>query len=131
MEYSEAMALLVRIENQWHTPRWTQVLLDDWREELEKLEAGPAGTAYARLRAKMEHRPNIAQYLAEYRQVRPHDASTRRDCPRCDNTGWQPVIGPDGELARTHALTGLPDGYSAVTPCSCEHGEGPRRTTAA
>ena len=69
MTAQEADDLAKRIINAWRggPP------LNDWREELARLDAGMAGTAFVRLRRTIEDAPSIARFLAEYRAVRGPD----------------------------------------------------------
>lgn len=96
-----------------------------WAEELEELDEGTAGTAYARLRRECEHCPSIAKFIAEYRALRtPHNVD-KPECVWCDGTGW--VEGPDQVFPPSSAH---PNGYtdSTVVPCPCkEYGDQARR----
>ncbi|MEM9513686.1 MAG: hypothetical protein AAGA42_02425 [Actinomycetota bacterium] len=87
---------------------------DVWREELLELDVGRANTAYVKLRRSETSAPTIALFFATYRALRTEDASTREDCPVCDDTGWvdaAPSMLPDGRPVR------------GVAPCgSCRRG---------
>lgn len=114
MTPSEATQLATRILGSFTGPT-----LRDWEEELEPLDAGRAGTAYARLRREHDHsRLSIAQFLAAYRALNTTDASTRpAPCTACDDTGWVQVddlvlnAGTDREYTNTQ-----------VEPCRCSEG---------
>jgi hypothetical protein len=72
---AEATDLAKRIINCWRggPP------LTEWIDELKRLDAGMAGTAYIRLRREHEHAPSIARFLAEYRGVHgPTDSQPAR-----------------------------------------------------
>lgn len=115
MTPAEADQLAKRIINTFHggPP------LDDWREELARLDAGQAGTAYARLRSKLDNAPSIAKFLAEYHSLNTHDGSKpKHDCGWCDNTGWVET--------RQHVFRGHV--YSGCQPCT-QCSEGRQRET--
>lgn len=81
--------------------------LAEWVEELTPLELGQAGTTYARLKRQLEHAPSIARFMAEYRTLDTHDASTRPvPCGWCSD-GWVET--------RPHEFRGWV--YSGVEPC--------------
>lgn len=82
MRNDEADYLAKRIINMWRggPP------LAEWVEFLTELDAGQAGTVFARLTRTREHAPTIATFLAEYRALDTHDASNRpTPCPDCDH----------------------------------------------
>lgn len=108
MNTVEADDLAKRIINTWRSGP----PLDVWREELHRLDAGTAGTAYAKLRRTAEHAPSIAKFLAEYHALHTVD-TPEPDCGDCDRTGWvqaEDRIMPDERR------------YSQVKPCRCAHG---------
>jgi hypothetical protein len=110
MTHAEADALAKRIINCWRggPP------LTEWIDELERLDAGTAGTTYARLKRTSEHAPSIAKFYAEYNALDTHDGGTRpADCRFCDGTGWLET--------RRHQAMGV--AYSGCEPCSrCSEG---------
>jgi hypothetical protein len=108
MNRPEATDLAVRILGTFQGPP-----AGDWEEELADMDAGRAGTTYARLRRNHVRRwLSIAEFIAEYRQVEPHDASTRpTGCPACAG-GWVEV------LPRIVGETT----YHQWQPCSCSEG---------
>lgn len=84
MTRDEADALAKRIINCWRggPP------LDEWRDELEHLDAGTAGTTYARLKRSIDHAPSIARFMAEYNSLHTSDGGTRAPCRYCGDSGW-------------------------------------------
>lgn len=110
MTRDEADALAKRIINCWRggPP------LEEWRAELERLDAGTAGTTYARLKRSLEHAPSIARFLSEYKTIDTDDASTRERCGECGGSGW--VAGQSSFVKSGHV-------YSHALPClSCPAG---------
>lgn len=89
MTPTDADTLAKRIINTWRggPP------LRDWTEVLTPLDAGRAGTAYARLRARNDHPPSIAQYIAEYNQLDTARPGEHDPCGDCNSTGW--IDAPD------------------------------------
>lgn len=89
MTPAEADALAKRIINSFRggPP------LADWVEELTRLDAGRAGTAYARLRATLDHAPTIARFMVEYNALDTERPGTRPPCGDCGDTGW--IDAPD------------------------------------
>src|SRR5690606_18933814 len=76
--------------------------LAEWRDVLAKLDAGRAGTAFVRLRGQLDYAPSIARFMAEYRALDTHDASTRTHCDTCGGSGWAPAPDrQDGTVTRT------------------------------
>jgi len=65
MTPTETAHLVERIVQTWPTGPRGRI----WTEALEPLDAGRAGTAYARLRASEEHPPSIARFMAVYRSL--------------------------------------------------------------
>lgn len=96
--------------------------LVEWIDELERLDEGPAGTTFVRLRRSIEHAPSIARFMAEYNSLHTDDASTRGPvCGWCDNTGWTQT--------RPHQAHGV--AYSGVEPCDrCDEGRARRNSDA-
>ena len=89
---------------------------EDWEEELLHLDAGRAGTAFARLRREHDHqRLSIAHFLSVYRSLNTEDGSTKKpECGWCDGTGWT-------QTKQRHQLNG--NVYSGVEPCTrCDEG---------
>jgi hypothetical protein len=116
MTPQEARQLAVRIHETW--TRGPSV--DIWCEELERLDAGTAGTTYARLRREEEHAPSIAKFLAVYRGLHTASNDTEQPfCPMCDKTGWI----ESAELMKGEIT------YSQVIPCpaGCEYGAQAKR----
>jgi hypothetical protein len=111
MTTTEADELAKRIINTWRggPP------LTEWRDELLPLDAGQAGTAFARLKRTLENAPSIARFLAEYRSLQMHDASNPDDkCPECSNSGW---------VACFRQYENKGEVYSGARPCAeCGHG---------
>lgn len=114
MNRNEATDLAVRIGQTFNGPP-----TDIWEDDLQQLDAGRAGTAYARLRREHDQRwLSIAAFMAMYRSLNTDDASTVENvCGECDNTGW--VTAPDNVL---EAGTDHERRYSAVRPCRCPIG---------
>jgi hypothetical protein len=84
--------------------------LSEWREELLLLDAGQAGTTYARLKRTLEHAPTIARFLTEYRSLQTHDASNPENmCASCANSGW---------VAAEHHFEHKAHPYTAAEPCT-------------
>lgn len=87
MTPTEADALAKRIINCWHGgPN-----IADWRDALEPLDAGRAGTAYARLRNERDHAPSIKAFRDTYNALDTHDGSIRK-CAECVDSGWVDVV---------------------------------------
>ncbi len=108
MTHDEADAIAKRIINCWRggPP------LTEWIEELQRLDAGTAGTTYARLKRTSEHAPSIAKFIAEYNALDTHDASTKAaKCGWCDDTGWT-------ETRRHQARAQVYAGWEPCTRCS-------------
>jgi hypothetical protein len=85
--------------------------LTDWREVLEPLDAGKAGTAYMRLRSATDA-PSVKQFMDEYRKLDTTPTTTTGPCTRCDDTRFVP--GPD---IVHNAGTDHERRYSTVEPC--------------
>ena len=113
MTPQDAAELATRISQTWRGGPATHV----WEEELENLDAGRAGTTYAKLRREAEHAPTIARFHALYRTTGQPEAP--ESCHRCDGTGW--------ERARDHVAQdrhGDEIRYAQVAPCRhCRNGE--------
>jgi hypothetical protein len=111
MTPTEADELGKRIINAWKSGP----PLTEWREELQALDTGQAGTAFVRLKRTLEHAPTIARFLAEYRSLETHDASNpEMMCGWCSNSGW--VASESHYEHKGHA-------YTAAMPCAnCSHG---------
>ena len=117
MTTDEANDLAKRIINTWRSGP----PLDVWREELARLDAGTAGTAYAKLRRTIEHAPSIARFLAEYNSLSTDRPDDRPPCLLCDNSGWiqaTDLVMPDERR------------YTTVRPCQCHHGQEAERSSA-
>lgn len=89
--------------------------LDAWRDMMTDLDAGRAGTTYARF--KVEHHgknPTPAQFMQLYRTVDTSEPTIERNCPHCDNTGY--VTDTD----HPRHWTGRPaDRPQHTDPCDC------------
>lgn len=86
MEREPAQSLAKRIGLHWGS-QLTASQVAYWAEELEALDEGAAGTAFARLKTSA-HRPTLGQYLEVYKSLNTHDASTRKPpCKDCADTG--------------------------------------------
>lgn len=122
MTPTTADELAKRIINTWRSGP----ALTEWRDELETLDEGRAGTAFMRLRHTSEHSPSIARFISEYRALQTTDGSTEKvDCADCDNTGW--VSAPDIVL---NAGTDREYRNTQVRPCTrCDYGKQAERST--
>lgn len=90
-----------------------------WEEELERLDAGRAGTALMRARREHENRwLSVKAFLDFYRSVQTTDGGTKKpDCPHCDGTGWipgQPIVVNAGKANEYE--------NSTCEPCACDEG---------
>lgn len=114
MTEPEAEDLAARIVRTWRGAPPADV----WVEELVRLDAGAAGTAFARLRRESTRAPSIAEFLATYRTLRTQDGGTREvyDCSHCDGAGWVPTA----DLVLENGGNELR--YSQVVPCTCRAG---------
>lgn len=104
MTPAEADDLAKRIINCWRggPP------LTEWRDELVQLDAGQAGTTYARLKRDLEHAPSIARFIAEYRALDTHDGGNRpAKCGVCGDSGWI-----EAQRHQSHGQV-----YSGWAPC--------------
>ena len=119
MDLTAALALLGRITNTWDKVRWPQAKFDIWRDELESLDEGVAGTVYVRLRKTATVCPTISEFISECNATNTQDASTRparSDCSQpesCDNSGWATIWLKD-EDGREYS--------PGVQPCRCVWG---------
>ena len=88
MNGHEADALAARIAGTWRGGPIASV----WAEELLDLDAGTAGTAYARLRRSEDSMPTVSRFLYEYRQLRTVSVQPLPEdkCKACDGTRWVP-----------------------------------------
>jgi hypothetical protein len=116
MTREEASELAKRIINCWRggPP------LAEWTDELQRLDAGQAGTAYVRLKRELENAPSIARFIAEYRALNTHDGgNVKPKCGWCSDGGWIPT--------QRHEFKG--GVYSGVEPCThCPTGAGCRES---
>jgi hypothetical protein len=113
-----AHELAKRIINTWRGgPNLTE-----WRDELETLDEGRAGTAFQRLRRTAEHAPTIARFLGEYRAIQSDDPSDPDNtCTTCSNSGWTIQATADGDPLH-YEHRGVR--YSGAKPCpQCTHGQ--------
>ena len=92
--------------------------LQDWREELARLDAGRAGTAYERLRRHSDA-PSIKRFLDEYNALDTDRPSELPRCVLCDGTGW--VQAPDLVLPDERR-------YTQLEPCRCPRGQQAEQT---
>lgn len=128
MTRQEAEDLAIRISQSFPTRRGIDgVAVDVWAEYLEPLDAGRAGTAYARLLRKLTAPPAIADFAAEYGQVRgetaqrfgpderavgpaQHVVELRRkaafgdDAAAAELARWEPMLAKTSKLATASAL---------------------------
>ena len=81
MTDDEARQLATRIIDTW--PNGSKAYV--WRDLLEPLSAGRAGTAYARLLRDHENAraPSPGQFMALYRSLHTDPASSTDDTPAC------------------------------------------------
>ena len=105
----EATDLAVRILQAFNGPP-----ASEWEDVLADLDAGRAGTTYARLRREHDNRwLSIARFMETYRSLNTDDASTRGPtCQACDGTGWL--------TGHRYVEKGVM--YSGVKPCTCSEG---------
>ncbi len=119
MNAVDASTLLVKIEQTWPTPRWSNAKLDMWREDLLTLGDGEASTAFVQLRRTLKECPTFAELRTAAKALHLTDGGTVREpCRFCENSGW---VMDDG-------FTKL--GYTQVKPCECSEGDGPRHASA-
>jgi hypothetical protein len=106
----EAEDLAVRILGCFNGPN-----AHEWEQELLTLNAGTAGTAFARLRREHKQRwLSIADYHATYQALNTTDATNRRDpCPECGDSGWTTA----GQYIAHDQL------YTGAEPCTCQAGQ--------
>lgn len=118
MTPTEAETLAVRMVRTWRGGPPADV----WLEELTPLDAGAAGTAYARLRRSQTKPPTVAEFIKCYHSLVMVDGGrpALEECDRCEGTGW---VEADPFYRNQTALGERPT--SQVEPCSC--GEGDRR----
>lgn len=108
MNENQAAVLATKIRGTFDGPPVTA-----WEEELIELDAGKAGTAFARLRREHDARYlTIARFIDAYRSL-AGDADDDEQCDDCDGGGWAPA--PDLHL---HGAI-----YSQVEPCHCRTGQ--------
>ena len=141
MNPMEATDLAVRILGCWKGPN-----AREWEESLMPIDAGRAGTAFARLRREHDKQwLSIAEFLTVANALRTDDPSSRPDpCGKCDDTGWiaaPDIVKDDGLHAepcptckpaeRKDCPTCKGSGtverrrnrrYTAVQPCGCKEG---------
>lgn len=117
----EATDLATRILETFHGPPGHA-----WEEELATLDAGTAGTAFARCRREHKSRwLSIAEFIAVYRSLRTDDPTTRGPvCIHCDGTGWV-----QAEDHLEHPGTDHERRYTQNEPCTCNEGQARRRST--
>lgn len=112
----EATDLAIRILGAFNGPN-----AREWEEELETLDAGRAGTAFARCRREHTQRwLSIADYLTVYRSLNTEDASNRPiECGECGDSGWtcSPPYWEHGQV------------YSGAEPCNCRAGDRAKAST--
>lgn len=116
MTPEEATDLATRMAQTWRNG----VPAREWESELAELDAGRAGTVFARLRRESDNAPTIAGFLAKYRSLGPMPNTGERyaDCDECGNHGWRTLWATDGDGRE----------YSpGVEPCRCRWGQ-ERRT---
>lgn len=110
MTEQEADTIAKRIINCWRGGP----SLTDWKETLQPLNHGQAGTTYARLRNEREHAPTIKAFRDTYNALDTNDTSEHQ-CPDCADTGWI-------DAYYRYAHNGIP--YTAATPCGrCTNGQ--------
>lgn len=78
-----ADALGKRFVNTWRGC----ALLSEWKEQLEPLDEGRAGTAFVRLRSECQDAPTIAKFLSVYRSLHTGTRETPHRCPGCGQDG--------------------------------------------
>lgn len=109
MNTNEAAVLAAKIRGAFDGPT-----VDVWEEDLAELDAGRAGTAFARVRRAHKARwLSIGEFMDHYRAVHTEQTSTTVDCADCDTTGWTP-----GPSIKRDGTT-----YTTVRPCRCPAGE--------
>jgi hypothetical protein len=116
MSPAEADDLAKRIINTW---RGGPPLVE-WRQELEQMDAGTAGTAYMRLKRTMEHAPSIARFWGEYNALDTRDGGNAINCYACADVGWAAHESSKGDPLYFE-FSGR--WYSAARPCSCNAGQ--------
>lgn len=89
MTEDDARQLATRIIDTW--PNGPKAYI--WRETLEPLHAGTAGTAYVRLRSDHANgrAPSTGEFVAVYRSLQTATAEPTPDspvCVLCDGTGY-------------------------------------------
>lgn len=117
MTPAEAHTLVQKIQHTWgNLPPSSQ---DDWLDTLERLDAGAAGTALARLRKSRTDMPTLRDLRNEYRAI---DTASQHQHHNCDTCGY------DG-LKHYHR-TDCPEphredcGHNCpVGPCHCPNGD--------
>lgn len=105
MNRDEAQRLAIRIVNTWPS----RLDASEWTIELIEMDAGTAGTAFARLRRQLDHAPSIAAFWRTYRELAT-PANQPTPCHDCDDSGW---------------ITSHEDGHGCryAKPCPlCQHG---------
>jgi hypothetical protein len=113
MERSAALPLVSRIEATWSTGHpWSGQRCDEWIDALLTLDAGSAGTAFARLRLTHADCPSIATFVQTVKALHTTDASNRpKECGWCDDSGWT-------ETPRHTARGVVYTGWEPCTHCS-------------
>lgn len=143
MNPHEATDLAVRILGCWKGPN-----AREWEETLISIDAGRAGTAFARLRREHDKQwLSIAEFLQVANALRTDDPVKTDPCQWCDDTGWvqaDDIVKPGGtwpEPCRAckgasnedrkackpcagsgEVLVKRVNRYSAVKPCGCREG---------
>lgn len=121
MTDDEARDLATRFIDTW--PGGTKAYI--WRETLEPLDAGRAGTAYVKLRREHEHgkAPNPGQFMVAYNALNVATGPSKpNDCIRCDD-GWVEVHGLTHATGTEHERP-----VSGLKPCNCAAGQERVRT---
>lgn len=93
----------------------------EWEPAIADLDAGAAGTVYARLKATVTDPagPTIAQFRSHVRELIERNAPPKAACDYCGSSGWKPVYKPVTE-------PGYEPDIAGVMPCHCEHGDSRR-----
>jgi hypothetical protein len=122
MKRQEAEDLAARMSRTWKGGPPADV----WLEELEQLDAGPAGTAYARLRRESTRAPSVAEFIKTYRSVVTVDGGTAvgETCEVCDGQGW---VEAEPLYRNADRLGEQP--YFQVRPCDCAEGDRRRQSS--
>lgn len=123
----EARQLVQRLEGAWPDRFWSDARRSEWRDELETLDAGTAGTAFARMKRNehQKHCPSIGEFVAACRGLHTPANDPTEKCRCCDGTGWafSHRTTQDREGTMPNGQPKPPLVYDFVKPCpECPNG---------